>query len=239
MHTKKGILLIETATRVCSAAYAVSGDVLCERICTESNSNHATMLAPFVKEVLDEASSQGYRPEAVAVSAGPGSYTGLRIGASTAKGLAFGYDLPLIAVPTLQIVAAAVAPLNPDRLRTRILLDARRMEVYTAMYDATLRPITQEEAVIVNASSFAEDLASGPLIFAGDGVSKCRDLLSHPQATFIDGIYPTAMAMATPAQQLLEQEVFVDVAYWEPDYLKEYVAVVGKNKVLNNLNKTI
>lgn len=240
MQSKEGILLIETATRVCSVAYSLKGELLAQRISSEAGANHAVQLAPFVQEVLTEAQAQGFAPEAIAVSAGPGSYTGLRIGASTAKGLAFGFEIPLIVVPTLQIEAAAAIPYNTQNLRIRSMIDARRMEVYTAMYDTDLRPLSDERAEVLTPKSFESDFALGPVLLVGDGAAKSKEIFTHPHAVFCDQeIAPTAMAMARLAQSKMEQRDFADLAYWEPDYLKEYVAVVGQNKVLNNITKTV
>lgn len=234
MSTKRGILTIETATKLCSAAYVVDGKVVAFRQSDGTKPNHAETLAPFIDELLHSKEMEGFIPEAIAVSAGPGSYTGLRIGASTAKGLAFGYEVPMIAVPTLQIVAAAVD--NPGNLPIVSLLDARRMEVYTASFSSDLAPLTDDRAMVIDEHSFAEELSEGPMLFVGDGAEKCRKVITSPNAIFTeDCIYPSAMAMAELAQKKLDKRDFVDTAYWQPDYLKEYVAIVGKNKVLNNI----
>ncbi|MDO4672904.1 MAG: tRNA (adenosine(37)-N6)-threonylcarbamoyltransferase complex dimerization subunit type 1 TsaB [Porphyromonadaceae bacterium] len=234
MSVKRGILSIETATKLCSAAYSVDGQILTYRVSDGTKPNHAETLAPFIEEILKSKEVEGMTPEAIAVSAGPGSYTGLRIGASTAKGLAFGYEIPMIAVPTLQIVAAATP--NPDNHLICAMIDARRMEVYTALFDANLEPLSEDHAIVIDETFLQKQLKEQKIIFAGDGADKSRDIIQSSNVIFTDQvIYPTAMAMAPLANRLLKEKSFVDTAYWQPDYLKEYVAIVGKNKVLNNI----
>ena len=212
------ILEIETSTDACSAAITEQGEVLVcggERLhrIERTGSEHARALPVMVKELLDRCGSI----DAVAVSAGPGSYTGLRIGASTAKGLAYGLNVPLLAVSTLQSMAAQAAAQIKDALLCP-MIDARRMEVYCALYSADLREQSPVAAVVVDENSFREQLEKGKICFFGNGAAKCKDVLRSPNAIFLDDIVPDAAWMGrVPAEP-------VDVAYWTPFYLKEYEA---------------
>ena len=180
------ILCLDTATDICSVALTRAAQVIAYRENSDGNS-HARTLLPFVEEVLNEAGVQPQELAAVAVSMGPGSYTGLRIGTSTAKGLCYALDIPLIAVPTLQIIAAgAAADTTTDRPAVFCpMLDARRMEVFTAQYDQNLNPMNEVEAVIVNENTFVELLDKNKTTFCGNGAEKCRPLYEkHPNAIF-------------------------------------------------------
>ena len=181
----------------------------------------ASLTAPLVKEVLDALSLTVSDCDAVCVSKGPGSYTGLRVGVSTAKGLCFGASLPLIAIGTLDILASGhngvVVP----------MIDARRMEVYTAVYNAAGERVTPIEAKVIGPDSFADELAAGPVLFIGDGALKCKDVLTHPNARFQEA-FPLASAMAPLAEAAYNKKQFEDLAYFEPFYLKEFVAALPK-----------
>lgn len=219
------ILLIETSAAALSVALARDGAVVCERVCTEPR-QQASLTAPMVKEVLDECGLKVQDCDAVCVSAGPGSYTGLRVGVSTAKGLAFGALKPLLAVGTLDTLVAGVP--EPSRYRYIVpMLDARRMEVYTAVFAPSGERLTPVEALVVEAGSFGEYLDEGDVLFVGDGALKCRELLSHPHAHFIPAS-PLARNMAALAERAFDEGRFEDVAYFEPFYLKDFVATVSR-----------
>ena len=214
------ILLIETSGPTLSVAIADGGRVLAERVCTEPRMQ-ASLTAPLVKEVLDALSLKVSDCDAVCVSKGPGSYTGLRVGVSTAKGLAFGASLPLIAIGTLDILASG----HPGVVVP--MIDARRMEVYTAVYNAAGERVTPIEAKVIGPDSFADELAAGPVLFIGDGALKCKDVLTHPNARFQEA-FPLASAMAPLAEAAYNKKQFEDLAYFEPFYLKEFVAALPK-----------
>ena len=219
------ILCLDTATDICSVALTRAAQVIAYRENSDGNS-HARTLLPFVEEVLNEAGVQPQELAAVAVSMGPGSYTGLRIGTSTAKGLCYALDIPLIAVPTLQIIAAgAAADTTTDRPAVFCpMLDARRMEVFTAQYDQNLNPMNEVEAVIVNENTFVELLDKNKTTFCGNGAEKCRPLYEkHPNAIF-DPTPVSARHIAGIALKKFTENQFEDLAYFTPLYGKDYVA---------------
>ena len=220
------ILLLETSTAVLSVALAEDGAVVARRRCEEPRMQ-ASLTAPLVKEVLEEARLGVRDCDAICVSKGPGSYTGLRVGVSTAKGLAFGAGLPLIAIGTLDILAAGAQ--EKEGLIVP-MIDARRMEVYTAVFSPEGQQLSPVEAKIIDAQSFAEELAAGPVLFTGDGALKCREVLHHPNARFREA-WPEAEAMAGLAQKAWDQKRFEDLAYFEPYYLKDFVATVSRKNL--------
>ena len=220
------ILCIETSTAVLSVALARDGAVVCERVCTQPRSQ-AALTAPLVKEVLDAAGITAADCDAVCVSAGPGSYTGLRVGVSTAKGLAFGAGIPLLSMGTLDILVAGVEE-KPAFIVP--MIDARRMEVYTAVYSAEGTRLTEVEARVIGPDAFAEYLEQGEVLFVGDGALKCREVITHPNARFKEA-FPLARHMARRAQQDFEAGKFEDVAYFEPFYLKDFIATVSKKNL--------
>jgi len=230
------IILIETSTALCSAALAEDGAIVSYKESSAPKA-HASLTAVFVQEMLSERGLTISDCDAVCVSMGPGSYTGLRVGVSTAKGLCFGSGKPLLAVGTLDtLVAQAVAErltVIPDLigdLRYIIpMVDARRMEVYTAVFDH-YRQITETSPMIIDENSFAEQLAEGPCLFIGDGAGKCADVIRHPNAHFCQ-CWPKASAMLAPALAAYKEKRFEDVAYFEPFYLKEFVATVSRKKL--------
>ena len=227
------ILNLETSTSVCSVALAAGEEVLFEKAAFEGPS-HAALLGTFVSEALAALKKTGKTLDAVAVSSGPGSYTGLRIGVSLAKGLCFGLDIPLIAVPTLDCLAAEAIRQNggaSDGLYCP-MLDARRMEVYAALYDSALQTVRPVAAEVIDASSYASFLAEGKVYFFGNGADKCKSLLTAPNACFIDSVSPLATGMVPLSVQAFAARRFENVAYFEPFYLKEFQATVAKNKVL-------
>ncbi|MDR1403810.1 MAG: tRNA (adenosine(37)-N6)-threonylcarbamoyltransferase complex dimerization subunit type 1 TsaB [Tannerellaceae bacterium] len=230
------ILNIETSTSVCSVALSVDGKIGFEKVSFEGPS-HAALLGVFVEEALARAKKEGIMPDAVAVSSGPGSYTGLRIGVSMAKGLCFGYNIPLLAVPTLAIMAYGIIEENkwPADMLYCPMLDARRMEVYAAIYDNKLNIIRFTSADAVTTDTYSSFLEKNSVCFFGNGAMKCKKIITSPNAIFIDHIDPLAGNMAALANERFVNKMFEDVAYFEPFYLKEFVATVPKNKVVGNI----
>ncbi|MDR3133426.1 MAG: tRNA (adenosine(37)-N6)-threonylcarbamoyltransferase complex dimerization subunit type 1 TsaB [Prevotellaceae bacterium] len=226
-------LLIETGTAVCSIALARDTQIVALRENKEGRA-HAQVVAPFINEVLEEQCCTVAGLDAVAVSEGPGSYTGLRVGVSTAKGICFGAQKPLIAVNSLLSLAHSVIDNrllpSPDCLIAP-MIDARRMEVYTALFDAQGNQRSGITAEIIDEKSFAATLAQQPVLFIGDGAGKCQTLLQHPNALFAD-VTATAAGMLRPAINAFAQRKFVDIAYFEPLYLKDFVATVAKKKIV-------
>ncbi len=223
------ILHIETSTEVCSVALSQDGLCLFEKADREGPS-HAAILAGYVEEALSFADSHAIPLDAVAVSRGPGSYTGLRIGVSEAKGVAYGRDARLIAIDSLKIITVPTllrAELPEDALLVP-MIDARRMEVYCAVYDRALREVVPICAQVIDGDSFAEQLAEHPVYFLGNGAAKCRLVLTHPNAHFIEDAVPLASQMIPLAEMAMARETFEDVAYFEPFYLKEFVATKSK-----------
>ncbi len=220
------ILHIETSTKVCSVALSQDGETIFDKTDLEGPS-HAVQLGVFVDEALSFANSHAIPLDAVAVSQGPGSYTGLRIGVSMAKGVCYGMNLPLLAVPTLQLLTVP-ALLYHEELPEDILfvpmIDARRMEVYAAVYDRALFPVRPIQADVVDGDTYRAYLEKGPVCFLGNGAGKCREAVAHPNALFLDDIHPLARHMTPLAERALARGEQVDVAYFEPFYLKEFVA---------------
>ncbi|MDR1331510.1 MAG: tRNA (adenosine(37)-N6)-threonylcarbamoyltransferase complex dimerization subunit type 1 TsaB [Tannerella sp.] len=225
------ILLLETSTTVCSVALSADGEVVFERVSFE-NQSHAALSGVYVEEALAHARAAGRAPEAVAVGRGPGSYTGLRIGASMAKGLCTGWGVPLIAVPTLAIMAAgAVRRLRDGDCLYCAMLDARRMEVYATVYDCAGTPVRDVTAEIVTPQTCAGFLSRRRVCFFGSGAAKCRGVIDSPNAVFLDGVYPAAVDMAPLAEKAFRAQAFEDVAYFEPSYLKEFMATTPKSRL--------
>lgn len=219
------ILNIETSTDVCSVSVSQDGACIFSQEDHEGP-NHAVKLGTFVDEALSFADSHAIPLDAVAVSCGPGSYTGLRIGASMAKGICFGQDLKLIAVPTLELMAVPV--LLREEVEEGALLcpmiDARRMEVYSAVYDRALHEVRGIQADVVDAETYREYLDHGPVYFFGNGAEKCMEVINHPNARLIKGVEPLAKWMFPIAERRIAQEKYEDVAYFVPFYLKDFVA---------------
>ena len=221
------ILLIETSTALCSVALAQDGVVTSYRESSAPKA-HASLTAVFIQEMLAERGLTLADCDAVCVSKGPGSYTGLRVGVSTAKGLCFGSGKPLLAVGTLDTLVAQGE--TPNDFRYIIpMIDARRMEVYTAVFENGVQ-ITETAPMIIDETSFAEYLEQGTCLFIGDGAGKCADVIKHPNAQFCQ-CWPKASAMLEPAMKAYKEKRFEDVAYFEPFYLKEFVATVSKKKL--------
>lgn len=218
------ILHIETSTEVCSVAVSQDGASIFSKEDFDGPS-HAVTLGVFVDEALSFADSHAIPVDAVAVSCGPGSYTGLRIGVSMAKGICFGLGIPLIAVPTPKVMCVPVLLFKdlPEDALLCPMIDARRMEVYAAVYDRALRARRDIAADIVDENSYAEFLDEHPVYFFGNGAGKCREVLKHPNAHFIENVSPLAKWMFPLAEKEMACENFKDVAYFEPFYLKEFV----------------
>jgi tRNA threonylcarbamoyladenosine biosynthesis protein TsaB len=232
------IINMETATAVCSVALSEKGKTVFEKTSFDGPS-HASLLGVFVEEAVKEAKCRGLAIEAVAVSSGPGSYTGLRIGVSMAKGLCFGWNVPLLSIPTLYIMASKAAKrIPPDKDLPESLLcamiDARRMEVYAAIYDRSLRKVRDTGADIVTAETYASFLEKRKVFFFGNGAAKCKDVIQSPNASFIEDIYPLASDMATLSEQTFEEKRFESTAYFDPFYLKDFIATVAKNRIPEN-----
>ena len=229
------ILNIETSTEVCSVALTSEGQVLDHRE-NYDGQTHATLLSQYVKEMLDYARSREVKLDAIAVSIGPGSYTGLRIGLSEAKGLAFGLQVPLIGVNTLQLLAVSTMFnhfIEDDKVLYVPMIDARRMEVYTAAYSPSLEAVIEPQAMILDENSFAGVLAQGyTLILMGNGSDKARQVLTREQVRFIGGVKPVAVEMMALAEKAWREGQFLDVAYSTPLYLKDFQATKPKNPVL-------
>lgn len=224
------ILNIETSTNVCSVALSQDGVCLYEDVNMEGPS-HAQVLAGYVKDAVSFADSHAIPIDAIAISKGPGSYTGLRIGVSEAKGVAYGRDAKLLSVPTLKLLTVPIL-LGHEELPEDALLypmiDARRMEVYCALYDRALNEVVQTQALVIDSDSFKEYLDKQPIYFMGNGADKCVETIQHPNAHFIKNIVPRAKNMIPLAEMAMAKEQFEDVAYFEPFYLKEFVATKSK-----------
>ena len=228
------LILIETSTALCSAALAEDGVITSYRESSAPKA-HASLTAVFIQEMLEEKGLTIADCDAVCVSKGPGSYTGLRVGVSTAKGLCFGSGKPLIAISTLDILVAQAQ--IPEDLKYIVpMVDARRMEVYAAVYEIAgqagndVRQITETAPAIIDENSYSDILEKGKVLFIGDGAGKCADVIKHPNASFLQ-CWPKASAMLEPAMKAYKEKRFEDVAYFEPFYLKEFVATVSKKKM--------
>lgn len=227
------ILNIETSGKICSAA--ITRDMALERQLDDSSGmQHANLLAPFVDELMNDLHRREEKLDAVAVSIGPGSYTGLRIGLSLAKGLAFSLGVPLIGIDTLKLLAVKAMFRTMDWSGNEILvpmIDARRMEVFTAPYDFALNALETPGPKIIDKDSFADLLNDHQVYFFGDGAAKTKGVIEHPNAHWIDDLYPQAKDMLALAEKGLREEDFLDIAYSTPNYLKEYQTTIPKAKI--------
>ncbi|MDR0745142.1 MAG: tRNA (adenosine(37)-N6)-threonylcarbamoyltransferase complex dimerization subunit type 1 TsaB [Mediterranea sp.] len=226
------ILHIETSTAVCSVAVSEDGQHIFVREDFQGSS-HATLLGGFVDEALSLVDSHAVPLDAVAVSCGPGSYTGLRIGVSMAKGICYARETPLIGLPTLEVLTVPVLlyhELSDDALLCP-MIDARRMEVYAAIYDRALNVVRKTSADIIDEQSYLDDLNERPVYFFGNGAAKCREKITHPNAHFIDDIHPLAKMMFPLAEKAMADGKFEDVAYFEPFYLKEFITTIPKKNL--------
>ncbi len=231
------ILSIETSTPNCSVSLAEDGKILASKELNSRNS-HAEVLTLFIQEVLKQSNKELKELDAIAVSMGPGSYTGLRIGVSTAKGLCYALDKPLIAVSTLRAMAFGMAReycSRPGSDREALfcpMIDARRMEVYAAIYKQGNEEVREVRAEIIDDQSYMDTLTNSKIVFAGDGSDKCKDVITSDNAIFMEGFLPSSTFMAPIAEHSFNTNSFEDVAYFEPYYLKDFVAGVPKVKGL-------
>lgn len=223
------LLAIETSTHICSVALWHNGELLAIKESDEKNV-HSRLLSSMIIQLLAENNIPKENIAAVAVSMGPGSYTGLRIGVSIAKGLCYGWSKPLIAVDTIKAQAAQyILTVNNHKTDSENILlcpmfDARRMEVYTALYDIALNEISPPEAMVVDSKSFNELLVHHKIFFFGNGAAKCKELITSSNAVFVDDVNPSSLGVAFLAEKLFQENKFVDVAYFEPFYMKEFIA---------------
>lgn len=228
------ILNIDTTTAVCSAALTAEGMILCHAEEFEGR-NHAAMLSGFIKKCLDFAAEKELKLDAVAVSLGPGSYTGLRIGLSEAKGLAYALSIPLIGINTLELMATRVMFSTDDVDPESILIpmiDARRMEVFTAAYDFGLAELRKPGPMILDADSYADLVATGrPVLLFGDGSDKAAEVIKAPNVVHVPDVVPLAVDMVALAERAFHRRDFLDLAYSTPLYLKEFQATKPKDKI--------
>ncbi len=233
------LLHIETTTRACSAGLSKDGQMLALRESVDQDYAHSNLLTVFIEELFSTAELEPNQLDAVAVSSGPGSYTGLRIGVSAAKGFCYALDIPLIAINTMKALAVVaknhvktckdfVSPDSPEVFYCP-MIDARRMEVYFALFDSKHKQINETEAAIIDGNSFRKELESKKIIFFGDGADKCRKVIQSHNALFLNDVWPSAKGMVPEAEKKWKQKDFVDLAYFEPFYLKDFVA--GKPRV--------
>lgn len=231
------LLAIETSTHICSVALWQDGKLIALKESDEKNV-HSRLLSGMIIQLLAENNVPKENIAAVAVSMGPGSYTGLRIGVSIAKGLCYGWSKPLIAVDTIKAQAAQyILTVNNHRNDSeKILLcpmfDARRIEVYTALYDKNLNEISPPEAKVIDGTSFNKLLVHHKIFFFGNGAAKCKELITSSNAVFVENVNPSSLGVAFLAEKLFQENKFVDVAYFEPFYMKEFIAGKPSRKIL-------
>ena len=222
------ILNIETSTKNCSVSLAFEGKIIALKEENRGSYSHAEQLHTFITEVCSKAKVPLSDLDAIAVSKGPGSYTGLRIGVSAAKGLCFALEKPLLAIDTLTSLAHASEGENAEVIIP--MLDARRMEVYAAVYTNDYSQIREIKAEVITETSYAHYLEKGRVIFIGDAVSKCKPVINHPNAVFIENTFPSAAQMSTLSYIKYKKNDIEDVAYFEPFYLKDFVVIPEKKK---------
>ncbi|MEZ4888948.1 MAG: tRNA (adenosine(37)-N6)-threonylcarbamoyltransferase complex dimerization subunit type 1 TsaB [Chitinophagales bacterium] len=231
------ILCIDTTTENCSVALTKNGTLFAEKEQKEGL-QHAGLLTLFIEEILQESSVSMTELAAIAVSDGPGSYTGLRIGAATAKGLCYSLDIPLIAVDTLRAMAFVAIEKYGHKYEDFYcvpMMDARRMEVYASVYDNKLDELEVKHAKIIEGDSFESYLSQKKVLFFGNGSAKCTTILTHPNAVFFTDIYFSAVNLVSIAYQHFIQNEFEDIAYYEPYYLKKYLPKHKTKKIFNRL----
>ncbi len=216
------LLCIETSGKNCSVALFEGLQLVSIREVHTEQFSHSENLHVFIEQVLKESNLQPKAIKAIAISAGPGSYTGLRIGVATAKGLCYGWDIPLIALPTLRILAEQVSYEFTDIEYIIPMIDARRMEVFTAVYSRDFSPILKERSEILTESTFDTYLNKGKTIFLGDGITKFQAICKHENAYFWENKFPSAKQMGRLALEKYQAQAFEDIAYFEPFYLKEF-----------------
>lgn len=235
------ILHVETSGKSCSVALSLNGKLIAYSRKDEEKS-HSAFLTIMINSVLSDAKVDVSELDAVSVSEGPGSYTGLRIGISVVKGICYGAKLPLIPISTLEIMyTQIILDLEKDKINTKDtdlyvpMIDARRMEVYDVVFDKNKNCVQEIKADIIDESSFQNLLEKHLITFFGDGSDKCRDIIKHENAAFLSGILPDAKYMLSLAEEKFAKKEFADIAYYEPFYLKEYRTTVPKNKVFKKL----
>ena len=219
------ILNIETATKNCSVSISKEGKTIVLKELNDGNYSHAEKLHKLIEQVVLDAKIELSDLKAIAVSKGPGSYTGLRIGVSAVKGLCFALDLPMISVNTLQSLALSVSIEKGYKIP---LLDARRMEVYSQIFNENNEKIRDVYAEIIDSESFSEFLNADKVYFFGDGADKCKGIITHKNAVFIDDKFPSAKEMSVISYEKYLKNEFEDVAYFEPFYLKEFIGGISK-----------
>lgn len=227
------ILSIETSTHVCSVSVWRNGKEMAVKETNEHNA-HSKILTLMILGILRESEMSGKNIDAVAISKGPGSYTGLRIGVSVAKGLCYGWSKPLIAVDTIKAQAAFFNkkfPVSGEELLCPVF-DARRMEVYTALYTDDLTEVLPVQAMIIDKNSFDTFLKGRKIIFIGTGVEKCKTVLTCPNACFVENILPSSTGVALLAEEMFSRNMFADIAYFEPYYMKEFIAGKPSGKII-------
>ena len=231
------ILCIETSTEICSVILTEAGKII-DQLEDFSGMNHSKKLTQFIDDILKRNQLKAADLSAVAVSEGPGSYTGLRIGVSAAKGICFAVNKPLIAISPLKAMAHHVIQASTNLGFTPVIgdllvpmIDARRMEVYRAIFNSRLETIREAEAVIVDEQTLDAELEHSRLLFFGNGAAKCKSVVHHPNALFIDGIITSAINLAALAQTKFELKEFADLAYFEPHYLKEFLAIKSNKNI--------
>jgi tRNA threonylcarbamoyladenosine biosynthesis protein TsaB len=222
------ILHIETSTKNCSVSIANCGELISLKEINTGEYSHAEMLHPLINEALLESKLTIKDIEAIAVGKGPGSYTGLRIGVSAAKGLCFANDIPLISINSLEILAQSI---TIDSGLIIPMIDARRLEVYAAIYDKNHNAVRETKAEIIDSHSFLDELQNQKVYFLGDGAKKCKEIILHENAVFIENVFPSAKKMAAISYHKFKNESTEDVAYFEPFYLKNFVATQEKKKI--------
>lgn len=228
------ILALDSSTATASVALGTNEKTL-YHLTSDSHGEHAAHLAPMVDQALEHLRSEGLSLDAIAIAAGPGSYTGLRIASSLAKGLAMGFGLPLVAISTLELMASGYrAQLNEIAPESRLcpMIDARRMEVYTTTFDSSLGRLEADRPVVLEGTPLYADLGERPYYFIGSGAAKLEGLWPGYSYSIASDFVPKAQYMLPLATEAYRRGDFVDLAYWTPSYLKEYVATIAKNKVL-------
>ncbi len=231
------ILLIETSTEVCSVALSCNEKIVAS-IETIEGFNHSEKLAVFIDELLTSGNLKPSDIDAVCASKGPGSYTGLRIGVSAAKGICYGLQIPLLSVSTIDTLALHVSQnyaeygIGPDIEPLLCpMIDARRMEVYTALYNSKGENLSEISSLVIDKNSFIDERKNFPVVFFGNGAHKCKSALEGHNSVFIDGVNASARFMVEIAYRLFNEKKFEDIAYFEPFYLKNFVATIPKNKI--------
>ncbi|MFC4268270.1 tRNA (adenosine(37)-N6)-threonylcarbamoyltransferase complex dimerization subunit type 1 TsaB [Polaribacter marinivivus] len=221
------ILNIETSTKNCSVSIAKNGEILAIKELNNGQYSHAEVLHPFIQDILVEANIKMNKIDAVAVSKGPGSYTGLRIGVSAAKGFCFAFNKPLISIDTLTSLSYSISIKEGFIVP---MIDARRMEVYSCVFNNKHQKERVIKAEIIDDNSFNAYLSENKVYFLGDGSQKCKEIITHKNAVFVDDKYPSAKEMAILSYEKYKKSDIEDVAYFEPFYLKDFIVIPEKKK---------